>query len=163
MLEILDGGAFAQEFRVGDHLHVGVGTLLAQDALDLVAGADRNRRFGDHDRGARQQRRDLAHRVEHKAQIGVAVAAPRRRADGDHHRVGLGDAACLGGEMQPALAHVGFDQLGQAGLEDRNLAAVKRRDLGRILVDAGHVMAEIGKASAGHEADIAGADHGHTH
>ena len=45
VLEVLDGGAFAQEFRIGDHLHVGVGTHVAQDALDLVAGADRHGRL----------------------------------------------------------------------------------------------------------------------
>ena len=78
MLEVLDGGALAQEFRIGDYLHLRVGTLLAQDALDLVAGADRHGRLGDHDRRARQQRGNLAHRLEHKAQIGVTVAAPRR-------------------------------------------------------------------------------------
>ena len=163
MLEVLEGGALAQEFRIGDDLHLRVGALLAQDALDLVAGADRNRRFGDHDRRARQQRRDLAHRVEHEAEIGVTVAATRGRADGDHHRISLGNAGRFHREMQPALAHIGFDKLSEAGLEDRNLAAVKRRDLCRVLVDAGHVMTEIGKACPGDEADIAGADHGHTH
>ena len=40
MLEILDRGALAQEFRIRHHLDIGIGTLVAQDALDLVAGAD---------------------------------------------------------------------------------------------------------------------------
>ena len=53
MLEILDRGALAQEFGIGDDLDLGIGTLLAQDMLDLVAGADRHRGFGDHDRAAR--------------------------------------------------------------------------------------------------------------
>jgi hypothetical protein len=93
----------------------------------------------------------------------MAVAATRGRADGDHHRIGFGNAGRLDGEMQPALAYIGFDKLSEPGLENWNRAAVKRRDLCRILVDAGHVMTEIGKTGPGDEADIAGADHGHTH
>ena len=163
MLEVLDGGALAQEFRIGDDLHLRVGTFLAQDAFDLVAGADRHGRFGDHDRRARQQRRDLAHRLKDEAQIGMTVAAARRRTDGDHHRIGLGDAGRLGGEFEPALPDVGFHKLGEAGLEDRNLAAIERRDPRRLLVDAGDMMAEIGEAGPGNETDIAGADHGYAH
>src|SRR5207245_1484652 len=51
----------------------------------------------------------------------------------------------------------------QAGLVDRQVAAGKRRDLVRVLVDADDVMTEIGKAGPGDEADIAGADHGDAH
>jgi hypothetical protein len=40
MLEVQDGGAFAQEFRVRHHRAVRVSVRLANDALDLVAGAD---------------------------------------------------------------------------------------------------------------------------
>ena len=69
----------------------------------------------------------------------------------------------LAGEFEPALAHIGFDQIGKARLEDRDFAAIERRDLGGVLVDAGHLMAEVGKAGAGNKPDIAGADHGHAH
>ena len=54
MLEILDGGAFAQELRIGDDLDLGVGAFFAENVLDLVAGADRNGRFGDDDRRGRK-------------------------------------------------------------------------------------------------------------
>ena len=111
----------------------------------------------------RQKRRDLAHRLIDEAQIGMAVAAARRRADRDEHRLGLGDARGLAGEFEPALPHIGLDQIGEPRLEDRDFAAIERRDLAGILVDAGDLMAEIGKAGAGNEPDIAGADHGHAH
>ena len=163
MLEILDRGAFAQEFRIGDDLDLGVGALVAQDSLDLVAGADRHGRFGDDHRGRGKQRRDLAHRLIDEAQIGMAVAAARRRADRDEHGVGFADARGVAGEFEPALAHIGLDQIGEARLEDRDFAAIERGDFGGILVDAGHLMAEIGKAGAGDEPDISGADHGHAH
>ena len=83
-------------------------------------------------------RRDLAHRLVDEAQIGVAVAAARRRADRDEHRLGLADARAFAGEFEPALPHIGFDQIGKPRLEDRDFAAVERGHLGGILVDAGH-------------------------
>ena len=53
MLEVVDGRAFAQEFRIGNDMHVGFRPQIAQNALDLVAGADRYRRLGHHNRGGR--------------------------------------------------------------------------------------------------------------
>ena len=113
---------------------------------------------------AGQQRRDLPHRTVDEAQIGVTVAAARRRADGDEHHVGFAECRSrLAANCEPPLPHVGFDELGEARLENRNFAAIERRDPPGILVDAGHVVTEIGKAGAGNKADIAGADHGHAH
>jgi len=83
MLEILDCRAFAQEFRIGDDLDLGVGAFCAQDILDLVAGADRYGRFRNDHRRWRQMQRDLAHRVIDESEIGVAVTAARRRPDRD--------------------------------------------------------------------------------
>ena len=93
-------------------------------------------------------------------QVGMAVAAPRRRADRDEHRVGVRDRrGQVGGEIQPLGLDVGRHQRVEPGLEDRHLAAPQRRDLAGVLVDAGDLVAEIGKAGAGYQADIAGADH----
>ena len=163
MLEILDRGALAQKFRVRHYLDVGVAALVAQDALDLVAGSNGDGRFCDHHRGGGQQRRDLAHRVIDETQIGMAVAAARRRADRDEHRLGGGDGGGVDGEAQALLTDIGLDQIGEARLENRNLAAIEGGYLLRILVDAGHVVAEIGKAGAGHQPHITCADHGHAH
>ena len=163
MLEIVDGRAFAQELRVGHDLHVGFRPHFAQDALDLVAGADRHRRFRHHHRRGRQERRDLAHRAIDVAQIGVTVAAARRRADCDEHRIRLVDAVGPGRKRQPLLRHIGRHEIGEARLEDRDFAALERRDPARILVDAGDVMTEIGETSARDKADITGADHRDAH
>ena len=48
VLEILDGRALAQELRVRYHCELGVRAGFLNDALDIVAGADRNRRLGHH-------------------------------------------------------------------------------------------------------------------
>jgi hypothetical protein len=43
------------------------------------------------------------------------------------------------------------------------LSGLKRRDPTGVLVDADHVVAEIGKAGPGNEPDIAGTDHCNAH
>ena len=163
MLEILDGGALAQEFRVGHDLDGRVRTPLAQDAFDLVAGTHGDRRFRHHHGRAGEHRRDLVHRVVDEAQIGMTVAAARRRTHPDEHGFGIGRALRFRGEFEPAFAEVRFDEVGKAGLEDRNLAAVERGDAAGIPVDHRHLMTEIGKAGAGDEPDVASPDHGHAH
>src|SRR6185437_1595233 len=164
VLEVLDGGAFAQEFRIRHDGAIAVRPRLGDDALDLVAGADRHRGLGDDDGEALDRRADLARGVVDIREVGVAVAAPRRRADGDEHRVGLRHRRLeLGGELQPARADVAGDERIEPRLEDRHHAALERVDLGRVLVDAGHFVAEVRETSSRYKPDIAGADHGNAH
>src|SRR5262245_19399236 len=97
-------------------------------------------------------------------EIGKPVAAPRRRADGEIYRVGRADGGCrFGRKRQAPGCDVARDQSFEAGLEDRNGAVSELGDLGRVLVDAGDDMAEIGKTGSGHEPHISGADHCDTH
>ena len=115
-------------------------------------------------RAAAERLGDLGGGGEDIAQIGMAVAAPRRRADRDEHGVGPGDRRLqLGRETQPAGRDVARHQLVEAGLVDRDLAAPQPLDLAGILVDAGHRDAEFRKTRAGHQADIACTDHRDAH
>ena len=66
-------------------------------------------------------------------------------------------------KRQPAGRGVGGDDLLEAGLVDRHLAALEPGDLARVLVDAGDLDAEFGKAGAGDEPDITRADHRNAH
>jgi hypothetical protein len=64
------------------------GRALADRLGDLAVGADGHRRF-HHDHGMAGQRRgDFGRRAHHIGQVGMAVAAPGRRADGDEDRLG---------------------------------------------------------------------------
>ena len=94
----------------------------------------------------------------------MAIAAPRRRADRDEHRIGLRHrSGKLGGEIEPLVLHIGRDQRIEPGLEDRDLAALEGLDLADILVHAGDVVAEIRKTRPRHQPDIARANHGNPH
>ena len=163
-LEVADGRTLAQELRIGDDGEVGVGPRLGDDARHLVAGADGDGRLGDDHLVAVEHVGDLAGGLEDVGEVGVPVAAARGRADGDEDRLGgLGGLGQAGREEQPPLAHVLGNELGEARLEDRHLAAGERGDLVGVLVDAGHDVAEVGKAGARDEADVAGADHCYAH
>jgi hypothetical protein len=48
------------------------------------------------------------------------------------------------GEFEPAGALVDGDQIVQPRLVDRHLATFERGDLGPVLVDTGHLVAEVG-------------------
>ncbi len=94
----------------------------------------------------------------------MAVAAPRRRADGDEHRVrALDRLGEIGGEAEAPGGRVAGDDLVEARLVDRDLASLQARDLAVVLVDAGDFDAEFGKARARNQADIAGADDRNAH
>ena len=100
------------------------------------------------------------HRVDdrvHRRQVGVAGVGGRRADRDEQQPRVLERRRELGGEVQ-ALA-VASDRLGQAGLVDRDLAALQLRDLVGVDVDAPDVAAELGKARGRDQADVSGADH----
>ncbi len=94
----------------------------------------------------------------------MAVAAARGRAHGDEHDLGLTHRMGeVGVELQPARSDVAAYQVVEARLEDRHLAGLEALDLGGVLVDAGDLVAEVGEAGAGDQADIARTDHRNAH
>jgi hypothetical protein len=74
---------------------------------------------------SRQRLRDLACGGIDIGEVGKAVAAPRRRADRDEHRIGPRGAAEIGREGQPPRPCIGPDEIGETRLEDRHLAALE--------------------------------------
>ncbi|MNN60422.1 hypothetical protein D3C81_1756030 [compost metagenome] len=94
----------------------------------------------------------------------MTIAASRRRADSDEDRVRRANrfspVQCKG---QAAVADVGGDQILEPRLIDRHPPRVQLVDLARVLVDAGHDMAEVGETGPGNKPDIAGADHCDAH
>jgi hypothetical protein len=163
-LEVLDGRAFTQEFRVRDDGDLGVRPHALEDRLDLVAGADRHGRLGDYDGEAIHLARDLFRRRIDVGEVRIAVAAPRRRADADEHRIGLAHRlGRIGAEEQAPGLDVLGDQQVEARFVDRDTARVQALDLRRILVDAGHGVPEVGETGAADQAHIARPDHRHMH
>src|SRR3546814_5853182 len=97
-------------------------------------------------------------------EVGVASAVWAGSADGDEHDVG--SAHCfgkLGGEGEIARRSIARHQAVEPGLVNGIAAGAQAGDLVRVLVEAGHMMAEIGKTRARNEPDITAPDHYDTH
>jgi hypothetical protein len=160
--EVFDGGAFLEEFGVGDDAEVegdAAGLQFLGDAgTHLVGSTDRHRRFVDHDLVVGHVAADVAGGGDDVLQVGRAVFVGRG-ADGDELQHAVGDGGLdVGGEAQAAggdvLLHHGFE----ARFVDRDAALVEDADLGRVEVEAEHVVADVGQAGAGDEPDVTGAD-----
>ena len=142
VLEVGDRRALLQELGVRDIAH------LLQPALDRAAGADRDRRL--HDERVRVEVADLLDHLHHARQVGVA-RIHGRGVDAAEEELGVVDDVAHVERPVQALG-VSLDQLGQAGLVDRHVAARQRVDLFLHDVADPDVMSEVGEASCGDEA-----------
>src|SRR6266567_8611186 len=90
--EILNGRAFSQEFGVRGDIEAAGWQHPLEDVLSLAAGADRHCRLGDHDRARigspRQSLGYFGGGGKDVSEIGMTIAAPRRRPDRDEYSVG---------------------------------------------------------------------------
>ena len=94
----------------------------------------------------------------------MAIATPRGGADGDKDRIRPGHRLCqIQREGKPARGHILGHQVIQTRFKDRHFAGTQPFDLARILVDADHLMPEIGKAHPRHQANIARPNHRNLH
>ena len=162
--EVLDRGAFLEEFRVGDDVE------LAGDAapferrcdlgVDLVRRPDRDRRFVDDDAIVRDVLADGACDREHVPEIGRAVLVGRG-TDGDEEEEAMRDArADVGAELKPPGAgRIAEDRL-EPGFVNRDFAALEARDPVLVNVDAHNVIARVRETCAGDETDVTRSENG---
>ena len=165
--EIFDRSAFLEEFGVGDDIERDRHATCIELCLDRTAhplgGSHRNRGFVDDHAVARKPPADVARHREHVLQVGRAVFE-RWRAHGDEEHIALGHRlAQIGGETQPPLAVIADHDLVEPRLVDGQLPGFQPLDLGRIDIDAPHLVAHLGKTRPSHEADVAGPDHAQIH
>jgi hypothetical protein len=91
-----------------------------------------------------------------EGEVGMPVRAPRRRRDRDEDDLGVRHAGGeVGREAEPAGLDVGSHEFLEPRLVDRDATGLQGLDLGDVVVDATHVVAEIGEAGAGNQTDIA--------
>ncbi len=146
-LEIADRRAFAQELGVGDDRDLVRRSGLVDNPLHLVPGADRHGRLGDDHGVVRQLLADFARDFVNEGEIGVAIAPAAGRADRDEDRRRTRDPLTqIGGEAQASGLHIAIDQRIKARFVDRHDPGVEPVDLALILVDADHLVPEIGEA-----------------
>ena len=106
---------------------------------------------------------DLPHGLLHGHEVGL-TRGPRRRAHADEDDVGVRrDIRCVVREPEPAAPHVLLDERVQAGLVERQDAALQPRDLLLVRVGPHDLVTERGERPARHEAHMTGADHDDPH
>src|SRR6185436_1299315 len=135
----------------------------AQAVANAGVRADRDRALGDHDRFGREVGGQRVDDRPEGREVGRAVVAAGG-ADRQENELGTLDTRRqIGGELQAARFLVLQNQLGQARLENRDLAAAEPLDLGGVDVDAGYVVAAVGEAGAADQSHVPGADDGDLH
>ncbi len=166
---VLDRIALFQKFGIGDNIEGNIRATCRKLGGDrrahAISGADRHRGLVDDHHVTVQMLTDRGCHREHMAQIGTAVFV-RRRADRPAMKTELRVRDCslrIRGEAQALFVPIRGDEFGQARLEDRDLALLEARDLGRVDIDANHIVANLGKAGAGDKADITGAENTDSH
>ena len=94
-------------------------------------------------------------------QVGGVLALLLRRAHADEvHVAERGRLGVGGGEPQPAGRECRAQQLGEAGLEERQPPVGELVDLGLVDVQAEDLVAQLGHAGGVRGTEIAGAEHG---
>ena len=151
--EVLDGAALGQELRVRHVADVGQ-TARVERLAHLLTGPDGHGAL-HHQQRALFLLRKLFDHVPDGREVGVAGVG-RRRPDADEHqrrRREVGRVEREGQSLPTAL-----EQLGEPRLVEGDPAGLQRLyPLGDDVPDD-HLVPEVGEASAGHDADPAGAE-----
>src|SRR5581483_9821196 len=157
--QVLDGEAFAQELRVAYDIEFDFGFAIALDGFgDFIARFDRDGAFVDNDFITGHGGSDLARNLLDEAQVDGTILQGRSwHRDENHVRV-LNPLRGAGGEPEPPVGSVLFDQLLEAGFVNGDAALLQSFDLGSVVVDANDLVANLGKAGASYQANIAGAN-----
>src|SRR5690606_14153499 len=165
--EVLDRRALFQELGVRDDIELDPDTAAIELGLNrltnLVRRTHGHGRLRDDDPVIREMLADAARDREHGLEVRRAVAAVRR-ADGDELEQPVRDP--LGGvrrERESARVAGTTDDRLESRLVDGDLAAIQPLDLGRVDVDADHVVADIRETRARHEPHVTRAEDGNPH
>jgi len=158
--EILDGGAFLEEFRIGADVEFNAGATLGQccphGGPDLVGGAHRHRGLVDHNLVAIHMGSDSPSHREHILEIRRAVLI-RRGTHRDKLDLAKGNRRRrIGSEMQPALGDIALHHGFKARLIDRDHTIFKPGDFAGVDIHTDDVMADIGQTGTGDQTDVAG-------
>ena len=146
--QVLDSGAFAEEFGIADDVDVSAGVVAADGLRDLLAGLDRDGALVDDDAVFLDVDGDFAGDALDKAEIDAAVGLGRRgHGDKDDLRRGdgVGDG---GGEGKASGGDVLLHELLKAGLVNGNVTGAELLDFLDVVIHADDVMAHFGETSA---------------
>ena len=157
--EVGDRRAFAQELRIGHHVegHL-VRQLAGQNMIHAITGPNRHGALGDDGGRMPQDLADAGGCLPHVTEVRFTRRAGRG-VDGNKDKLAVAQRVGVGrGKREPTGAGVASDQLLKTWLVERQHTTVQIGDLRGVYVEAHHLIAKLGKACAGHQANVAGAN-----
>ena len=87
-----------------------------------------------------------------------------RRGDGDENDIGTIHAFLgAGGEVQALGGDIAVEKVLEARFVDGNFSSAELLDFFRVVIDANHIVADLGEASARDETDISGSNNTEFH
>ena len=159
MAEVPERAPFAEELRIPGDPDI---QAVRYDRLDQISqrggGTDRDGRLAHDQAVPLDLLRQPPHHREDRREVRRRPGGRLRRADADEVQIATGRIAQVGAEPQPARPQMAFEQLTQAGLAERQLAAGEGSDLRGLVVDADHVEPELSQARRVGGAEVAGSD-----
>src|SRR5579859_7458076 len=146
MQEVTDSSTLAQELWIGDDVkEVRCDAVALDRAADPLVGVDRHRTLFHDDLVAGKRTGDLARDGFDVGEVSVPVLA-LGGTNGDKDGVGAaGSLSQIGHEADLAIA-VPLQQLGEVLLIDKGVAALKRRNLALVVIDADDIVPHLRKA-----------------
>src|SRR2546423_7154272 len=155
----MNGAAFAEEFRITDHVELRFAAIVALDRFShTLAGFHRDGALIDDDSIVGQNIGDLARDFFDKAKIDISVGLGRsgHRDENDLRLVyAFANAAA---EMQTVRGNIAMNDFLQTRFVNWNAAGLQDLNFCSVIIDADHVVADVGKTSAGHEPNVSGTD-----
>ena len=105
-----------------------------------------------------QHARNFPGNFLHKTEIDVAIWQ-RRGRDGDENNLRVFDGFLnAAGETQPARRDVAVNDFFESRFVDRYLTGLQLFHFFGVVIDADHMMADIGETGACHQTNVSGAD-----
>ena len=165
--EVIDGRALFQKLRVADHAVRRGDTaflqLVGHGSAHHVGRAHRHRALVDDHLVIGHVFTDVARGSGHVLHVGRAVLTRRGAHRNELDSAEVRGTRHVGGEVQATRGHIALHHLLQARLIYRDAAVFQNLDLGGIHIQAQHVVAHLGQASARHQTHITCTDNSNFH
>ena len=164
MEKVMHGKALAQKLRQRNHVKIGRRINPTDNRLDLVAGTDRNRRLGCHNRITVQTTGQFLGRGINILQIGFFGNRMRRRADRKHNHVRTADRLRhIQRKRQCAAFQMLLKQLLHSVFINRGFSGRQSFHFFGNLVNADNRISQLGKPYARRQAHITGSNNRNFH
>src|SRR5205807_4653751 len=155
MHQVANGAAFAQKFRIADHVELRAAAVIALNRFgNAFAGFHRNGALVDNDTIVGQDIGNLARDLFDEAKIDFAIGLGRR-GHGDEDDLGLIDAfADAIAKVQAMRGDVSMNDFLQARFVNGNTAVAQGLDFLLVVIYADDVVTDVGKASSGNQSYV---------